>query len=102
MQILDGEERGWRGDDALMSRARCSATSAFTRVFDALWRCSAEPGSTFSIKLRKWARIRSAPLKGRSAASGARERDGNTVVSRNPQARDFPLLRLGAGGIFIS
>jgi hypothetical protein len=26
-----------------MSRTRCSAASALTRVFDALWRCSAEP-----------------------------------------------------------
>jgi hypothetical protein len=24
---------------------RCSAISAFTRVFDALWRCTADPGS---------------------------------------------------------
>ena len=29
---------------SLVSRTRSSATSAFTRVFDALWRCSAEPG----------------------------------------------------------
>jgi len=28
----------------LVSRMRCSATSAFTRVFDALWRCTADPG----------------------------------------------------------
>jgi hypothetical protein len=27
-----------------VSRTRCGAISAFTRVFDALWRCSAEPG----------------------------------------------------------
>ena len=27
-----------------VSRTRCSAISAFTRVFDALWRCTAEPG----------------------------------------------------------
>src|ERR1700746_1517501 len=26
-----------------------SATSAFTRVFDALWRCAAEPGSKSSL-----------------------------------------------------
>jgi hypothetical protein len=28
------------------SRTHCSAISAFTRVFDALWRCSADPGSS--------------------------------------------------------
>jgi hypothetical protein len=29
-----------------VSRTRCSTLSAFTRVFDALWCCFAEPGPT--------------------------------------------------------
>jgi hypothetical protein len=27
-------------------RTQCSSVSAFTRVFDALWQCTADPGST--------------------------------------------------------
>src|ERR1700722_10438898 len=32
------------GCPSLVSRTRRSALSAFTRVFDALWRCDADPG----------------------------------------------------------
>ncbi|BAL13582.1 hypothetical protein BJ6T_83390 [Bradyrhizobium japonicum USDA 6] len=37
----------------LGSRTWCSAKSAFTRVFDALWRCSAEPGPMLRAKLSR-------------------------------------------------
>jgi len=41
---------------------RCSAISAFTRVFDTLWRCTADPGSFHTPSLLR-SRVCSAPLR---------------------------------------
>jgi len=46
-----------------------SAISAFTRVFDALWRSAADPGS---IALLNGSRLCGAPPKRRCTASGTR------------------------------
>ena len=55
-----------------MSRMRCGTISAFTRVFDALWCCSAEPGPALYRTRICGPRISSAPLT-RCAASGERK-----------------------------
>ena len=61
-----------------VSRMRCSAISAFTRVFDALWRCTADPGSLRTRRLLR-SRVCSAPL--RAKALRAAPRPGNTFLS---------------------
>jgi hypothetical protein len=48
-------------DISFVSRMRCSK-SAFTRVFDALWRCTADPGSFQTQRLLR-SRVCSAPLR---------------------------------------
>src|SRR5580698_10985978 len=60
--------------EAYVSRTRCSAISAFTRVFDALWRCTADPGSLRTRRVGR-SQVCSAPL--RSATCCARETNGN-------------------------
>ena len=42
----------------LVSWTRCGAISAITRVFDALWRCSAEPGPRLDMWTPDQQRIR--------------------------------------------
>src|SRR5262249_9502067 len=49
-----------------VSRAQRSASSAFTRVFDALWRCAADPGPSRARSV-VWSRISRAPLAPRGA-----------------------------------
>jgi hypothetical protein len=51
-----------------MLRSAISAISAFTRVFDALWRCAADPGAKLDL-LDFWSRPYGAPLE-RCTVSG--------------------------------
>src|SRR4029077_7688124 len=60
---------------------RCSAISAVTRVFDALWRCTADPGSLWALRLQR-SRVCSAPLR-------AALRPGNTLRKMSCAAEIF-------------
>ena len=70
---------------SFLSRMQCSAVSAFTRVFDALWRCTADPGPRLLL-IESWVTGSAARSLRRCAAPGTRER-----------SHDFPRqTRLGA------
>jgi hypothetical protein len=63
-----------------VSRAQRGTISAFTRVFDALWCCAADPGPRlFSCKKESWVpdRRRTAPL--RYALHRVRDTSGEAV-----------------------
>jgi len=55
-----------------------STTSAFTRVFNALWWYAADPGSTSSAR---GSRLCGAPSKGRCTASGTRGMQREALTS---------------------